>query len=55
MADVDIPDELHDRVKDYAQRRGISVTEAYAEIVEYALREMETGDDEDDDLKSGIA
>ncbi len=56
MADVEIPDDLHESVKDFAQERGLSVTEAYVEIVEYGLRDIASdGEDEDDDLKSGIA
>lgn len=54
MPEVEFPEELHGSVKDYAQRRGLSVPEAYVELVEYALNNVEPRDD-DDDLKSGIA
>lgn len=56
MAQIEIPDELHDAVKDFAQNRGLSVPEAYVELVEYGLNDLTSDDeDEDDDLKSGIA
>lgn len=56
MAEVEIPDELHESVKDFAQSRGLSVPEAYVEIVEYGLRDITSDEgDEDDDLRSGIA
>jgi hypothetical protein len=53
MPQVEIPSEIHEKVEEYAQNRGYSVGEAYAELVEFALRETER--DEDDDLQSGIA
>ncbi|MDY6780310.1 MAG: hypothetical protein SV760_07160 [Halobacteria archaeon] len=56
MPEVDVPERIHDSVKDYAQRRGMSVTEAYVELVEYALNNIEDDDEDgDDDLRSGIA
>lgn len=53
MPTVEIADPLHEKVKDYAQRHGIAVPEAYAELVEYALNNIEEPDDEDP--RSGIA
>lgn len=52
---VDVPESLHDAVKDYAQRHGITVPEAYAELVEYAINNIEGDREDDDDLRSGIA
>ena len=53
MPQVDIPDEIHEKVEEYAENHGYTVERAYVELVEFALRETER--DEDDDLQSGIA
>lgn len=56
MAEVEIPDELHEAVKDFAQQHGLSVPEAYVELVEYGLKDIGSDEgDEDEDLRSGIA
>jgi hypothetical protein len=54
MTEVEIPGSLHESVKDYAQRHGLSVPEAYAELVEYALNNID-GERDDEDPRSGIA
>jgi len=53
MPQVEIPEEIHEKVEEYAAERGYGVERAYVELVEFALRETER--DEDDDLQSGIA
>ncbi|MDY6765230.1 MAG: hypothetical protein SV377_06040 [Halobacteria archaeon] len=53
MPTVDVPHDIHEAVKDYAQDHGMSVPEAYVELVEYALNNI-GGEDEDEDLQSGI-
>lgn len=40
MAEIDIPDSVHDRVKDYSQVNGISVIEGYVELIECGLDDM---------------
>lgn len=54
MTEIEIPPSLHGSVKDYAQRHGLSVPEAYVELVEYGLNNID-GDRDDDDPRSGIA
>lgn len=54
MVSVDIPQDLHDAVEEYAETHGISMSRAYVELIEYALNNIEPEDD-DDDLRSGIA
>lgn len=53
MPSVDVPTEIHSEVEEYADNHGLSVRGAYLELIEYALHELESGDD--DDLRSGIA
>jgi hypothetical protein len=53
MPQVEIPEEIHGKVQEYAENHGYTVERAYVELVEFALRETER--DEDDDLQSGIA
>ncbi|MDY7081615.1 MAG: hypothetical protein SXQ77_04215 [Halobacteria archaeon] len=54
MPTVNIPSEIHEKVDEYADKHGISESQAYVELLEYALRNAEPKDD-DDDLRSGIA
>lgn len=54
MPSVDVPDEIHREVEEYADNHGLSVRNAYLELLEYALNELGERDD-DDDLRSGIA
>jgi hypothetical protein len=53
MPHVEMPEEIHGKVQEYAENHGYTVERAYVELVEFALRETER--DEDDDLQSGIA
>ncbi|MFP4631929.1 MAG: hypothetical protein ACOCT0_04530 [Halobacteriota archaeon] len=57
MPTVEVPADLHDAVKDYAQRHGLSVPEAYVELLEFALNNLGDGDEEgdDEDVRSGYA
>jgi hypothetical protein len=41
-------------VEEYAENHGYTVERAYFELAEFALRETER-DDDDEDLQSGIA
>lgn len=51
ISQVEIPSEVHEKIKEYAQKHGCTVEQAYVELVEFALRETEP----DDDPQSGIA
>ncbi|MFB6283445.1 MAG: hypothetical protein ABEK59_05855 [Halobacteria archaeon] len=48
MVEVEFPPELHESVKNYAQKRGLSVTDGYMELVEYALTDIELENDSED-------
>jgi len=41
---IDISHGLHGRVKDYAEANGVSLNEAYIEVLETGLETLETQD-----------
>ncbi|MDY6774568.1 MAG: hypothetical protein SV253_00515 [Halobacteria archaeon] len=44
---ISIPDEIHDEVLEYAEKHTESVDQAYVELVEFALNNVEHDPDED--------
>lgn len=49
---VEIPDWIHESVEEYAEKHGISTSEAYRELIEFALNNIE---DDEDESPRGIA